>query len=206
MKQFRTIQDALDYQVYCPMCSARLEIGRGKVDILIDKYDNHTTLSWSSYDSKLVIDLETNSLISYSLTRDMSPVYGIGSNSPVSHVPGRSSNLTTDGHIIERILVGCERCFQYEYIVQVVVGFKESRIVGLFLNSEFLTIDEKGSTHEIRNVYSFGKTEYNRFVSKAEDIYATAVGNDTIILPLIPLDLEQPYKTLERIKTLILFS
>lgn len=209
MKQFQTIQAALDYQVECPICNSRLHIDKNEVDMRLDTDDRRPTLTWSSPDSKLCIDLETNAVLSYSLTRNMSPVYNIGTASPVSYIAGKShTNITSDGHIMERIVVGCERCCQYYYVLQIVVGTKTNRVEGLFLNSEFIAIDEKGTTHEIRNVYSFEKTEYNRFINKSNDGHTLAnyVGTDTVSLPLIPLDLENPHKTLERIKTLVLFS
>jgi hypothetical protein len=139
----------------------------------------------------------------------MNPIYGIGSASPLSYNPATwNTSIRTDGHMMERLLIGCERCYQYDYVIQVIVSIKESRITGLVLNSESLTIDEGNATHEIRNVYSFEKTEYNKFINKSDNTHKlhNYVGNDTVSLPLIPLDLERPYKTLERIKTLVLFS
>lgn len=209
MKEFRTIQDALDYRVECPICNSRLCIDKNEVDMRLDTDYKRPTLTWSSPDSKLCIDLETNAVLSYTLTRSMSPVYGIGSNAPLSYIAGQNRiNITSDGHLMERIVVGCEDCHQYYYVLQVVVQTKPARLEALFLNSEFLAIDERGTTHEIRNVYSFEKTEYNRFINRADDTHTTShyIGDNTVSLPLIPLDLENPHKTLERIKTLVLFS
>jgi hypothetical protein len=204
MKEFRTIQDALDYQKKCPICYSHLNIDQREVDMRWDTDYRRTTLTWSSHESKLVIDLETNAVLSFSMTRSMSPIYGIGYSGPISYLPA----TTGMGHIMERLIVGCDKCCQYDYVIQVIVDAKEGRIVGLLLNSECLTIDEKSTTHEIRNVYSFDKTEYLKHDNSHDSTHTIKnyVGTAVLSLPLIPLDLENPHKTLERIKTLVLFS
>ena len=208
MKLFRTIKDALAYQKSCPMCTSLLKLKLDEHEVgMTTEIDRHgvvrTILTWSSPESKLAIDLETDEIISYTETRRMpSPIYGIGSVSPVAYIPSKSTGLTSDGQLMERLLVGCELCCQYYYVVQVIVSIDsmgEIRVTGLYLNSEFLIINEGDTTHEIRNIYSFEKTRYIKHNT-------SYIGAGIINLPLIPLDLKNPHKTLERVKTLVLFS
>lgn len=213
MIEFKTFDQALSYQPICPLCLHRNQIDRREACVK----SNHdygaprSVIYWANSDNELSIDMGTSAVISLRLTqhRNIAPIYSIGGTAPVTYIPSHSrSGMTASGHLMERMIVGCENCYQYDYVVQVIVKVDEKPpSVRLLLNSESLTLDEKGTTHEIRNIYSFGKTEYNRFINKPSDQHSLhGYEGDTVSLPLIPLDLENPHKTLERIKTLVLFS
>jgi hypothetical protein len=75
----------------------------------------------------------------------------------------------------------------------------KDKITDLFLNAEFLSVEKNGNAYEMKNNFVKKTTEYTPFdAGKSDGKHCT--------LPLIPFDLQNPLKTLERIQTLVLFS
>jgi hypothetical protein len=200
MKKFESFQDALAYQTKCPICQTGLKIDNLETKVTVER--DRTIVTWESPSTKLCVDISSNIILNMHVTRSMSysPTYSIGTRH-VTYVPSHSQQgQTSSGHLMERLIIGCRKCCQYEYVVRVIVEPPKLDKMVLLLNSESITLDDKDITHEIRNIYSFGQTEYTRYAN------AIAPDSKSIRIPLIPMELQNPLKMLERIKTLVLFS
>lgn len=194
MKHFNSIREALNYQPHCPICHGRMEADVTNCDFQMD--DN--TITWKSDGDELIVDLDTNQIIKYTMTLNNSHYYAVNQASFRFRNPG----LMYSGL---RMQCTSDKCLRYDYTIQVIIQLPigNSDVYHMItLNSEYYTFDEKGITHEIRNVHTTENTEYARFGWSPEGPW----DEKTIVLPLIPLDLQNPNKTLERIKTLIPFS
>ena len=80
------------------------------------------------------------------------------------------------------------------------------KMTDILLNSEQLTIlDNKNIAHKISNIYPTDQTEY--YYGPIKDLIVNGVlyEGHRITIPLIHMDLEHPEKTLERLKTLLVF-
>jgi hypothetical protein len=78
---------------------------------------------------------------------------------------------------------------------------KYNRITDIMLNSEYITLIDHDNFSQIVNVYTTEETKYrNAYKSKYFD------ADDFIVLPLIPLNLENPHETLSKIKKLLPFT
>ena len=121
------------------------------------------------------------------------------------------SNYGYEGRLYESLKIGCQKCHQFSYVVQMIIDGTAMRIEHLFLNSEFISWPDKERyiTHQINNVYATGKTLYGRFSSFERtnlNVRKTFPIDCQINIPLIPLNLNDPTETMERIKKLNLFS
>jgi hypothetical protein len=115
-----------------------------------------------------------------------------------------------EGKIYESLKIGCQKCHQFSYVVQVVIDGTAMRVEHLFLNSEFISwSDNNHITHQINNVYATDKTEYSKFSSIENTNFNGRKmfrSDYHINIPLIPLNLNDPDETMNRIKKLNLFS
>jgi hypothetical protein len=179
MKRFDSLLDGIRYQPHCPICKSILEVN----DFCLSPINNRLSFMVSSSDKQdiLYINIETEKVErtteKYSKKRELPAIGYYGFN------------------------VECSDCSQYCYTLQLRIDTKNLKLLDVFLNSEFICLEEKNKigsiiTHEIRNSYSFSTTTY---VSTDDTI-------KTITLPLIPINLVDTSATISKIKTMILFS
>lgn len=207
MIQFQTVNEAIGYQPTCPVCHGRT---------IPDSYDafitksifggkHRNTILWKNNRDEFTVDLDTNEATYVYKNVGMTQQVVGGAQTYYQGTP-------MTGTTYYRLGIECENrdCGQYRYTIRVKaeIGFFGAKIKEVDLNSEAIAIeDDQGTTHEIRNVYVTGQTEY-QYVKIESDESASAGGmsRKSIVLPLIPLNLQNPYKTLDRIKSLIIFS
>ena len=201
MIKFKSIQDALDYRTFCPVCHNSLSID-DKYGLMIKKeYDskNKITLIWKSNQDELVINLNGDRIESLTKKVVSSTIYGLP-----GCIVGHGYTSIENGTMYTSLSVGCNDCCQYSYVVQVLVNISKKVIDNIVLNSELITIEDDEVIHEIRNIYTTDKTEYSWFKTGQDE--EDPIDEKSIILPLVPLDLVCPEKTVERVRNLILFS
>jgi hypothetical protein len=195
---FKTIQEAINYVQYCPVCHSRLEMrnnGLDKVPYARFPDDRAKVICWGGQDFDIEIDYNTEEIIELKI-RDNSyqPINTFGN--PLN-VYWKSPPII-DGLFYNSFSVECIHCIQYHYVVKVLIDIRNIKIIHIELNSETLTIDEGGhDTYEIKNNYAMGKTGFQSFSANGKDEYTE--------LPLVPLDIYNPGKTIARIKSLMLF-
>jgi hypothetical protein len=226
MKDFVSISEAIEYHKECYICKSilRVDFHGEPLKIKTDLEDyrqnskltqtielNLTDMVDSDVDDLLTINIWTNKVTIRTTQRVhyLDPVYGnsnYAGQTPtklfvkgLQKVPSRHGY---NGKLFESLTIGCQNCHQFSYVVQVVIDGTAMRVEHLFLNSEFISWSEKEITHEIKNIYPTGKTEYSRSAS----IGKSHLIDCNISIPLIPLNLTNPVETMDRIKKLNLFS
>lgn len=206
--KFHLIRQALEYQSHCPICSSPMLIDDHYAEAKTDWQDGKQTLKliWRSEDGeKMVLDPDSSHIVF--VEKFFAPEYVTGTN--YGGQPSlKGAKKIYDGHLYERMGMTCDDCCKYHYLVKFVIDVGMKTLIDIELNSETISLEDgKGTIHEIKNIYPIKETQYAYF-PKGDRIYldGTHVGEKSISLPLIPLDVYNPTKTLERIRTLVLFS
>jgi hypothetical protein len=195
MIKFLSLPEAFYNQSTCPMCRANLDFDADVVQEWSDRYQiNSTTLTFLLDDNlSITADYETGNIRRWSQTRSLQRVYVIGTDAPIDYNFARQAVAIN----IFATTLGCLNCHQYRRTFQVYMS--KDKITDLFLNAEFLSVEKNGNAYEMKNNFVKKTTEYTPFdAGKSDGKHCT--------LPLIPFDLQNPLKTLERIQTLVLFS
>lgn len=212
---FHNLQHAFDFRPHCPLCHERVLIeGRSKIETVfhdktytVGKYVHHhsTRITWRTQDGEEIVFDPNDSAIEmvYHYSNDITVDGSIGYASARFNP---SHSHIYDGHLYEKMLFKCEHCGDYEYMIQIIIDVGRKWIDEIVLNHEKLQLkDNNNQIHRVKNIYTFDQTEYTTFYpgdwkfDKVKDYKQTT-------LPLIPVNFDDPKKTIERIKTLVLFS
>jgi hypothetical protein len=203
MIHFKTINEVLNYRNNCPLCH------KGIVSVTSPDVKSYQTLDgfkdtlvWDNPQEEITINLNDDSV--EKMTLKSGAVQNFGYNTTVTYVSQSSSSIN-NGIMYLKLTLECEECQRYSYMAQILIDTKTFKVFKIVMNSEALFLEDDKGSHEITNVYTMGKTEYCHFPLPNYDS-GPLLNNKGITLPLIDLDLEHPEKTLERIKTLIVFS
>lgn len=201
MKRFYSFIAGLTHYTKCPLCSKGMEINDRDLVERIEYPTGHSYQRFSfqlsrNNDDILVINPETEEVeIRYSKRSNFQTTYG-GS---ISSYAGQTYTPTTySGMFMHGLTINCSSCCQFSYTLQLHIDLNEGKLIGTYLNSETVSVEEGSNVHEIKNVYSMDKTEYTCF---------TANGSEkTSSIPLIPLNIDDPKETVTRIRKLLIFS
>lgn len=204
MKQFYSFLDAIKYHACCPLCKNRLEINDRDLAMDYDQRSGGQRLAFNltpGTDDVLYINPVTEA-VELVLTEK----YQL----PALNVNGTISNIYTpavqmpilDGRFIHGLTIDCKSCCQFSYTLQIHIDLNVHKhnaiLVGTYLNSETVSVEDNEMVHEIKNIYSTDVTEYSYFSKNGDDKKST--------LPLIPLDLINPKETVSRIRKLLIFT
>jgi hypothetical protein len=186
MHKFKTIKDAIQYRTYCPNCKTELVIHDNPTPL---KQHDPLTTELHDDDCDIVIYKETNEIKSISVRKSRSiPIYSIGHELPVDYIP---SPVFT-GLFYNSISIECKECEQYYYVIKILFDLTNTNIKDIELNSETFSTEE----YEIRSNCSTGVTSFQQF---------DKLNDPAVIVPYIEIDLDEPAKTVEKIKALIPF-
>lgn len=201
MKQFNNIIDAINYQPHCPLCKKHLRVNERSLAnefYPVDKRMVSFYIDQRNIDY-VTIDLLTNK-VELNVTIDNSynhhPSFHGGALTYVPPPP--TSYVMTVDKFMHALHIECNDCCQYSFTLQVHINLKRHELIGVFLNSESITIEADDLAHEIRNVYSHNKTEYTCFGRES--------GERKVDLPLIEIDKTNIKETVSRIRKLLIFS
>lgn len=198
MKQFKNLVEALKYHTSCPFCSGKMVTD---MDMVLDENSMKAYLKFGA--SKVVVDCATNDIIQHEESSIHDVNYKTYSGAPIRQYMGPiGNNLLPNGLNYRRVNVSCDDCLRYSYLVQILVSLSDKKIIGLFLNSETVSVEDSAKLYEVKTIYATEKTEMSTFhthVSKQRGAL------DKVDIPLVPMDLQNPMKTVERIKKLIVF-
>lgn len=197
MKQFKNLLEAVGHNHYCPFCEDKMSTD---IDSVYDENVHKAYFKFGS--SKVIVDCVTNDIIQYSEGSSVETTYGIGCDVPIVQKTLSLPGLITNGINYRKINITCGDCCKYGYLVQVLISLEHRKIVGYFLNSETISVEEGAKLYEIKNIYATGKTEMSTFHQHLSKQRGTL---DKVDLPLVPLDFKNPMKTIERIKNLLVF-
>lgn len=194
MKQFKNLSEVIAFRPECPFCLSKLSPGMDMV------YDENRTIAYLSIGGgQLKVDYCNNSIIEYSHKSNMgySSLSGV-----IVGYNGSGGPLSTNGTDFRSLLISCIDCQKYSYLIQLHISLEQGRIANLILNSEFVSVEDGNKLYEIKNIYTTDKTEMSMFHTHLSKQRGAL---DKVEFPLVPLDLQNPMKTVERIKNLIVF-
>lgn len=197
MKHFKNLHEAIQYHERCPFCAGKMVTD---MDVTYDDNSHKAYLKFGA--SKVIVDCVTNDIIQYSEQSSVNTTYSIGCGKPAIQSWGASQGLSTTGIDYRRVSISCDDCYKYGYLIQVIISLKDAKILGLFLNSESVSIEDGARLYEIKNIYATEKTEMSTF---HQHLSKQRGALDKVEFPLVPLDLQDPMKTVERIKNLLAF-
>lgn len=199
MKSFSCLDEAFHHQNTCPFCDK--VITRGYTQISFN--GGETLVEFSLYKASITLDYHSGEIREYSTAPAFQEI--ATRSYPVYSCNGSAQSATRAGKELFRVICNCNDCGKYAYVLQVHVDMDLKKVIGIFLNSETFSFEKGSHLYEVKNIYATNKTEYSSFTNYELD-EAKPSDKQSITLPLIPMDLSNPEKTLERIKTLIVFS
>ena len=179
--KFKKIREGIDYRTHCPFCKEELFINER--DAQITYKNKQPILKFNLMgDDILLINIVTEEVMTQ-LRQNISS-YGY-------------FNYGVNYHGINIECVNSD-CGLFDFTLQLQTNIDKREINYVLLNSERISFeDESGRLHEIKNIYVNEATEYT-FYTESE--------SKTQRIPIIPIDFNNPLKTIQRIKKLIVFS
>ena len=201
MTAFYNLDEAFGYRRYCP-CKHCGHTLFPEVATIVHS-DGNQSVKLALGGNTLTVGLYSNAVISYEEERQNQTVYSL-SGSYLSRT-NRSYNLhslSKQGTDMFPVTVSCNNCHRYNYVLQVMVNLSQGCLVGLVLNSETIVVDDYVKMYTIKTIYTTQKTEMeirHLHLSQYHEPEAK------IEYPMIPLNIEEPMKTVERLKKLTVF-
>jgi hypothetical protein len=200
---FPNLAAALNFQKECPMCKSKLEINdrdlatdmgyeyrgekKGTLSFFIDQREQEI----------ITIDPYTGDVDLTIAGRPEEEYYTVGTTGSIGLTKTTQTRQFRNGRFMHALSVDCKQCSQYGYVLQVHVDMGERKVAGLYLNSEWMAVERDEVMYEIKNNYAMQKTYYS-FYSNGKDQHAE--------IPLIPLNVQNPFETVDRAKKLLIFS
>lgn len=185
IKQFVRLIDAINYRTRCPRCQGDLCINETN---LAENYDVKNPSQKIAFevligsDEILYIDPITNE------------------TELIIWDQGNKIHSSKRGSLGHGLTLEC-KCNMYSFTIQVWVDLNTHKINSIILNSERVSWEDDLCTlHEITATYTTNTIKYNYFHTDASE------DDGHIVLPLIPLDINNPENTLSRIRKLLVFS
>lgn len=175
MKEFKNLQEAFDYRTLCPFCEKQISPGWHSISF---EEGGHYIVTLISGSTSFRIGLIDNK------------VYQM------------SDPSIMNGTFIFRVVSVCSHCTKYSHVIQVHVDIGTMKAIGFFLNSELVHVEDSSRRYEINNIYATEKTKMTTYYTLLSQSHPPI---DSVEMPLIPLDMKAPLKTVERIKSLLVF-
>ena len=197
MIKFYCFLAGLHYHSKCPLCNKQMEVNDRDLVCRLEYPGGHPYQKFAfhigkSSDDVMYLDPHTEEVqIEFSRHND----YNMKTNGYSGQIYQHS---TYDGMFYHALTINCNSCCRYHYTLQLHSDLTERRLVGTYLNSESINMEENGLVHEVKNIYSTEKTEYACFPKDGSSKRQS--------MPLIPLNLTDPKETIARIRKLLIFS
>ena len=207
MKQFRTLIDGIRYQENCPLCKSHLALDERDFAESVEYTRGHPYQKftfWLSMQSNDVVHVyPANERVELSLGHRFRDSMGTDGTvrTPYYFDNTIPAEQVYDGTMFQRLIIQCNYCQRYKYVLKMALNLTHQRIDGTFLNSEWVSVEKDGNACSILSIYSTERTEYKVFSIPGDH----QVG-DTIDFPLIPINLENPQETLNKIQKLVIFT
>lgn len=198
MIKFFSFLEGLHYHSKCPLCNKGMEINDRDLVSRVEYPTGHPYQKFGfhigkSSDDTMYINAHTEEIdIEYSKKSDA--LFAPGSKFGQIY----NSSPSYNGSCYHALTINCNICCRYHYTLKLHSNLTERRLIGTYLNSELLSVEESNTIHKVKNVYSVNKTEYACFPKDGSSKRQS--------IPLIPLNLSSPIETISRIRKLLIFS
>lgn len=198
--RFYNLDEAFQYQRHCPLCKENIY----PVDVNLKYEYDGTKADFTVGDSTFQVACHSNQLTYHSRRSQHDQMVTFGASQSYIGMTRSSYGLHNGGTDIFKMEMCCHNkaCEHYRYVVQVHLSLDEKRITDLVLNSEAIAIEDGAKLCTIKNVYTTEKTE---LIIRHQHVSQYHEPLEKIEFPLIPLNLQNPRKTLERIRKLVVF-
>jgi hypothetical protein len=213
MNRFYNIQEAISYLSPCLLC----KYGMG-LDCLSGSPDSQLNYGYGdfspvitysimdkSFEDKFMINVRSNEVKRDIVTHREE--YVVGGYDGTNSYAGKTSfaNPQTSGTRYLYLGGSCRNCRKYGYVLQIIIRLQPLTLTDVVFNSETVTFqaNEMGERWELKNIYTTKQTVYSHF---APPVPGTIVQEAKQNFPLLPLDREDPSKTLKRVKNLLIFT
>lgn len=199
--RFYNLDEAFNYHRTCPLCKE----GVFPVEANLKYELDGIKADFSVGDSTFQVNCYSNELTYHTKRSDHGQMVTFGAAQSYIGMTRSSYGLHTGGTDIFKMEMRCHnrQCERYLYVVQVHISLDERRITSLLLNSEHISLEDGAKFYTIKNVYMTEKTEL--FIRQQQQPSEPYGPTEKIEFPLIPLNLQDPRKTLERIRKLVVF-
>lgn len=196
--RFYNLNEAFRYRSSCPLCQENVYPIEANL-----KYDHDgIKADFSVGNSTFQVNCDSNELTYHSRRSSHDQMVTFGASQSYIGMTHSSYGLHTGGTDIFKMEMCCHKCEHYRYVVQVYLSLDERRITDLVLNSEAVILEDGAKLCTIKNVYTTEKTE---LVIRHQHLSQHHEPLEKIEFPLIPLNLQEPRKTLDRIRKLVVF-
>ncbi len=215
---FASIQDALNYTPYCLLCRHSItsldSLVPGAISSLQVEYDNYGyggyhpvityTLVENGYKDTFNINIGNNAITRQTdIETQEYVVNAFSGTQSFTHPTPALPPISGDQYLY--LGVACKSCNKYDYTLQLIICLKPLAMKRIVFNSEKVVFQEGewSERRELRNVYTTKRTTYSYFPEPKIGLITSELKQD---LPLLPLNREDPSKTLERVKNLLIFT
>jgi hypothetical protein len=196
--RFYNLDEAFSYRRSCPLCREPVF----PIDVNM-KYDyDGTKADFTVGESTFQVSCSSNELTYHTRRNQHDQMVTFGASQSYIGMTRSSYGLHNGGTDIFKMEMRCHKCERYRYVVQVHLSLDEKRITDLVLNSEAVIIEDGAKLCTIKNVYTTEKTE---LIVRHQHVSQYHEPLEKIEFPLVPINLEDPRKTLERIRKLVVF-
>lgn len=186
MIEFKNLDEAFRHHTNCPVCGEKMKANYSE----LHTSDGKTVIVFKLKDDLIEVDYYGDDVKWFTHEKNVNPQYVLD---------------------FFGISITCDDCSKYGYTLKICADRTNNKVTSIHLNSESLSIEKDKELYEIKNIYSLNRTEYIKFTKVEEHTEVLSMSgwlskrDGTVSLPLIPLDLDNPEKTVERIKGLVIF-
>ena len=204
MKKFRNIIDGINYQPFCIFCSSKMQMGGPNIRSFNWWNNAHKmhSIIFELDSNSIEIELETDQIINVNEHKLKQDIFTAEGRTPVYTNFSLHTPVPKSGTIMLRIVMGCNKCDMYSYILQICLSMDLRAVTDVFLNFERISFKYSDTQRgcDIKNLYGMSKTVFVEFDKNSLD------GDKITELPLIPMNIHEPEETLKRVKNLLIFS
>jgi hypothetical protein len=182
--EFSSLYQGLNYYINCPLCKGNIIINTRD---LVDDY-RYVEYAQSKNVISFFLDSYTEDIISININTEEVRL----------DISSMSNRNKYHGLFLHGLSLECEDCASFSYTLQLHINLHDLYLSRILLNSESICIEDNDKLHEIRNIYSIGKTEYNYYLGPSKF--------KEVSLPVIKINYDNLKDTVDRINKLMVFS
>lgn len=176
IKSFNSLQEAIKYKINCPSCNSTLDIDQANDIMSIDE----KSIGFSLLDKDILYINYTNSLLKIK-KNDKKNSLGV--------------KYKYSGLSYHKLNIACN-CGMFEFFLKITVDLTNLLLKSISLNSERISVEHENMLYEIHNNYSINSTNYTYYINDEAKKQN---------LPLVILDLDNPLRSLNKLKKLLTF-